>query len=542
MRLYSLIITLAISNILFASEPILLTGQNLQIEEVVRAMNDPVQVKIDPSAWERVRRSHALLLQAAREDHPIYGLNRGVGLNKDRTIFQGDTIDPEAREASERFNRNLLYSHSASVEPELSKKIIFPVMLIRLNTLLQGKAGVDPDVITLLAAFINHHIQPAVPSRGSLGEADITILAHIGLAMIGEGEVIFEGRRMPSREALKRVGLQPLVPFGKDGLSILSSNAYSAAMGTILIHHIEKLIDRAEDTFALSLEALNGNVAPFLSDVQILRPYKGQMASAEKIRQALAGSYLWDRSQERALQDPLSFRSASQVHGAVRDLLHSIKAKICIQINRSDDNPAVVLDAVPSADAKEQERAFYVKGIPGAVFPTANFEPINWVIDYEALAIALSHLSHLSTQRMVKLVDERFTKLSRFLSADPQTLAFATIQKTFISLDTEIRTLSSPHSMDYFPVAGDIEDHATNAPLILHRLCSIVSNLNYIFGMELMHAAQAMDLRKQKNPSLRMGHKTKALFEAYRKQISFLKKDRPLTEDIHKSYQFYLSI
>lgn len=299
---------------------------------------------------------------------------------------------------------------------------------------------------------------------------------------------------------------------------------------------------RADGTFALSIDALDGNVAPFLADVQALRPYKGQMASAEKICQALAGSYLWERSDARALQDPLSFRSASQVHGALRDLLGSIKSKICIQINRSDDNPAVVLDAVPPPEATGQERAFYVKSLPGAVFPTANFEPINWVIDYEALAIALSHLSHISPQRMIKLGDDRFTKLSRFLSADSQSLAFATIQETFLSLDTEIRTLSSPHSMDYFPAAGDIEDHATNAPLIMHRLYTIVNNLNYILAMELMHSAQAVDLRKAKDPSFRLAQRAEALYKAYRKHVSFLHQDRPLTDDIHKSYQFILSI
>ena len=516
---------------------ITLTGEDLTLQDIVRFSQKEAKVVIAADAMQRVNKSHALLLKAAQENKPIYGLNRGVGKNKDKTIFKGDTIDPEVLQASQEFNKNILYSHSAAVEPELSKKIIFPVMVIRLNMMLQGKTGVHSDVVNMLAAFINHRIQPVVPGRGSMGEGDITILSHIGLAMMGEGEVIFQSTRMPAQQAIKLCGLQPIVPFAKDALSILSSNAYSAAMGALLIIEIEEWLNKADQIFALSLEGLNGNIAPLLAQVQILRPFKGQNTTAARVRQLLQGSSLNTLSADRELQDPLSFRSMSQVHGTVRDIIESLKEKILLQINSSDDNPAVILDVRSDSSMSEQERYYYLEGT-GAVIPTANFEPINWAIEFESLAIALSHVSHLSTQRIIKLGDERFTKLSRFLAPDPQTIAFGTIQKIFVSLDTEIRTLSTPLSADYFPVAGDIEDHATNAPLILHRLCKILSNLYYILGIELMHAAQAVDLRMKKDLTFELATATESLWHRYRQKVSFLQKDRPLFNDIHLSYEF----
>ena len=288
----------------------------------------------------------------------------------------------------------------------------------------------------------------------------------------------------------------------------------------------------------MSLEGLNGNIAPLLPQVQKLRPFKGQNRAAEHIRKVLEGSSLWKTSATRELQDPLSFRSVSQVHGSVRDIVKSLKEKIVLQMNSSDDNPAVLLHAVNDGTLSEQEQRYYLNEGHGAVIPTANFEPINWAIEFESLAIALSHASHLSVQRMIKLVDERFTKLSRFLAPNAYTIAFGTIQKPFIALNTEIRSLSTPHSMDYFPVAGEIEDHATNAPLILHRLCKILSNLYYIFSIELMHAAQAIDLRVRQSPDLKLGRLTEQLYSAYRTKVTFLDKDRPLFNDIRASKDF----
>lgn len=181
-----------------------------------------------------------------------------------------------------------------------SKAVVRAAMAIRLNAMLIGHTGVQPQVVRGLRAFLNHDITPVVPSKGTVGEADIDILAHIGLALMGEGKVTYRGRTRSAAAALGEAGLKPIVPFAKDALSIFSSNAYSAAIAVLAAHDAGHLLERARWVFGLSLEGLNGNVAPFLAAVQNVRAFPGQTRAAAAIRRDLRGSYLWSPSLTRA--------------------------------------------------------------------------------------------------------------------------------------------------------------------------------------------------------------------------------------------------
>lgn len=429
MKINYLLLILMLSMQLIADE-IVLNGNDLTIDQIVAMSKDRPKVRIDPVAMERVIQSHQLLLDAAKEDKPVYGLNRGVGLNKDKTLFEGALLNEDAKQASIAFNKRNLRATSAAVGPELPAKIVFPILMVKLNSILHGTTGAQPEVASMLLEMINQGIQPVIPGTGSMGEADITILSHIGLAMIGEGEVYYQGKKMAASQALELAHLKPLLPLAKDSLSIMSSNAYSSALAALLINDIEQLVDKADAVFSLSLEGLNGNVAPYLEEVQNARPFEGQRISAKNIRYLLDGSYLFSPSEERELQDPLSFRSVSQTHGAVRDQLKRAKTDLMLHFKSSDDNPIVQLypEVIPNGD---QERAYYLKNQNGAVIPTANFETINLAVDIEALAISLSHLSHASVQRMLRLSSEKFTHLTRFLTPDPQAIVFGAAQKSF---------------------------------------------------------------------------------------------------------------
>lgn len=514
---------------------IILTGFDLSIEDLALLSQRKRKIKIDPTALQRVVASHELLLKSAKEEKPIYGLNRGVGLNKDKEIFEGDTLNPEARKASITFNTNNLRATSSAIGPPLPEKVVRALMVIKLNSFLQGTTGIQPTAAELLLEFINRDILPIIPSRGSIGEADITILSHLGLALMGEGEVLYQGEQISAADVLAKCNLTPLVPFAKDSLSIMSSNAYSVAIASLLLHDVEDLMNKADLVFSLSLEGLNGNIAPFMEDTQKVRPYPGQKQVAEHIRQALKNSSLLTLSEERALQDPLSFRSVSQVHGTTRDFILSAKQKVLLHLRSSDDNPVTILD--PSEIKTEQERSYYLKDHRGAVIPTANFDTINWIIDFEALGIALSHVSQLSTQRMIRLSSDHFTHLTRFLSPN-DSIVFGAIQKTFLTLNTENHALSIPVSFDSTPVAGEIEDHATNSALVLQRLCKMIDNLYYLLGLELMHGTQAVDIRMKMRPDFHMGCVTNALHIAYREIVPFIEKDRSLSEDLEKSKEF----
>ncbi|MFZ5966948.1 MAG: HAL/PAL/TAL family ammonia-lyase [Bacillota bacterium] len=491
-------------------EKVVLSGSGLTVQAVAKVARENVEVEITHDAMERIEAGRRLVFEMAESDVPVYGFTRGVGLNKDRQVVARYYED---------YNRNLILSHCVAVKPEASEENVRAILLARLNTLLVGCTGIQPEIVTMYKDFLNHRIHPVIPERGSIGEADITCLSHIGLAMIGEGEVFYNGERMPAAEALRRAGLKPIVLGPKDGLAIVSSNALAAGEGALLLKDIADLMDIADILYALSLEGFKGNVSPLDEAAYIVRPLPGQAYSAKKVREYLEGSYLWLPGVNDTLQDPLSFRGSCQIHGSVRDALEFALKYMDLQLNTSDDNPCVLVD--------EKK-----------MFPCSNYEVTTLALGFEILGLALCHLSKNSCYRTIKLSTPKFTGLSRFLTpADGSVIAYGTIQKTFTALDTENRHLANPVTADYYSLAGEIEDHGSNTPLIVQKTAKIVDNIRYIFGMEAMHAVQAIDLRK----ATRLGKGTKAAYDAFRSEIPFLESDRNLTVDIQKAYDIIKS-
>jgi histidine ammonia-lyase len=486
-------------------ETVNLNGKDLTIEQVVKVARDRVKVEITPEAMDILKASRQLVFDLVDSNVPVYGFNTGVGWNKDKRVF---------KEFFQEYNRNLIYSHCLGVEPFASEDEVRAIMLARLNTLLIGATGIQPEIAVMYMDMLNAGVHPVIPERGSVGEGDIAVLSHIGLAMLGEGEAFYNGKRVASAEALKKAGLEPVVLGPKDGLAIVSSNALSAGEGALVLNDIKDLLDISDVIYALSLEGLNGNVSPLDMRTYQVRPYPGQAYSAEKITEYLEGSYIWEPDWKKPVQDPLSFRGSAHVHGAVRDSVAYVEGLLKIQLNSSDDNPCVIMD-----DKK--------------IISCSNFEVTNWSLGFEMLGMALSQLSKVVCHRIIKLGNPTFTKLSRFLSPSDNVLAFATIQKTFTALDTEIRHLSNPAISDFFALAGDMEDHANNTPYIVQKTRKIVDNMYYILGIEAMHAAQAVDLRSD----IRIGKGTKAAYESIREAVPFYDKDRNLSVDIKNAYK-----
>lgn len=518
-----------------SASDITLDGKGVTPQEIARIANG-AKVKIDEAAMQKVKKAHEILLSAAKDGQKIYGLTVGVGLNKDRSFVDAKgNLDAEVIEASTKFNIGLIHAHCGGVGEDMPLKTARAVLATRLNNMLFAGAGVQEEVISLYKEFLNQDIIPVMPSVGSMGEADITILGHVGLAMLGEGEVYYKGEKMAAAQALKKAGLKPLSPFGKDSLSILSSNAYSAALASLALEDLKQADKMSKLVFALSLEALNGNVAPFSSEAASLRPFPQFEATAKQIREILKDSYLWDKDDTRALQDPLSYRDASYFFAAMSSSIQSLEGLMKIQLNSSDDNPGIFIGEQP-AGAKFQESKLFTKG--GAVVPTSNFEPLLWVIEFEKASIVLAHNSKASSLRTIKLSDDNFTHLSRFLGTDKTVHAFGAMQKPFVALAGENEFLANPASLDYVPVAGNIEDVATNAPFVMQKFSKQIENFYSILGMELIHAAQAIDLRMQQNPNLKLSAQTKKLYDEYRKVVKFMDTDRPLSDDFRNSAKF----
>lgn len=527
-----------------AQKTVTLDGQNLKLDQLIDIAEGRATVELDDAAMKRVKDARELLMAFAAEGRPVYGLTVGVGLNKDKSIFHTDesgkkTLSPEVLKLSEQFNVNALRAHSAGVGPDMEARVVRATMAIRLNTLLSGRTGAQPYVAELYKDFLNKNLLPVVPSRGSVGECDITIAPHIGLVMMGEWKADYKGKRVSGAEALKMAGLKALKPSGKDALSILSTNSPAMAKAAFALNEAKQFMNVAPAVFGLSLEGLNGNVAPFLKPVNDVRPFSCFAQASSVLRDELEGSYVWTPAKGRALQDPLSYRTGVYTFGAAFEALHDAIGKWTVQVNSSDDNPAVVVGIEPAKNTPAQVAKYYLDAghIKGAIFPTSNFEPLPVVLKLENLGIALSHVSRNAAMRCLRLVDPHFTHLSRFLAADDVAINFGAIGKPFVALDAENRELANPVSQDVIPLAGNIEDTGTNSMRVADRLSKMVDNLYYVYGLELFHAAQAIDLRMREG-KIALGKGTGAMFTAYRKQVSFVEKDRPFTPDIQDSHDF----
>lgn len=484
---------------------ITIDGHSLSVSDITNVAIHHYKVEIAKECYEVVAKSRQTLFDLAAKGEPVYGLNRGVGWNKDKEFDEEFFAD---------YNKNLLESHSAGLPPYHSVDEIRAIMLIRLNKILYGSTGISIEIANMYLEFLNRGIHPMIPKRGSIGAADISTLPHIGLAFIGEWKVEYKGEVVPSKVALDSEGLKVAILGPKDGLSITSSNAQGEAMAWKVIKEVEDLVYQSNLIYSLSLEGLNAVIQSLDPRVNAKRRLKGQIQSAAQCLEFLEGSYLFDEDDERALQDPLSFRGGATYTGSLLDGVRYAKELLETQINASDDNPSIIWEE-------------------GVVLVSSNFETTSLSTAIEMLGILLSHISKSSCHRMIKLSDPTFTKLSRFLMAEDAVVGFGTLQITFSHLDSEIRYLANPSSMDMFGLAGTIEDHSSNLPIATDKVLKIVDNLQYIIAIEAIHATQAIDLRGV----TKLGKETARAYSMLRNSCAFIDCDRNFTIDIENVYE-----
>jgi histidine ammonia-lyase len=360
--------------------------------------------------------------------------------------------------------------------------------------------------------MLNAAVHPVVPGKGSIGVADLAPLSHMALPLLAEGTAEHRGEILPAAEALSRAGLAPVALAAKDGLALISSNAASVGCAALALHDATAALDALNVASALAFEGFRANLSPLDPRVQAARPAPGQREVAARLIALLEGSALWSRGAARRVQDPVSFRCVTQVHGTAFAAASSARAQIELELNSAADNPLVL----PESDEMLSNGNFHVPGL---------------ALAFDTLGIGLTQAAAISVERCLKLFSPAFSDLPLQLTRHgPTHSGFATVQKTLTALYNEIRHAANPASLDFLPVSEGVEDHAPMTPHAIAKTVTIGERLRYLAAIELLTAAQAIDLRGLDPDAL--GRGAKAAYDAVRKAVPALDADRPIGPDI----------
>jgi histidine ammonia-lyase len=489
--------------------PIRLDGNNLSFDDLRSIVVERRAVLPSGDAREKVNAARAVVDALVAENKVAYAITTGVGKLSDVRI------DPAQ---NRQLQINLIRSHAAGVGEPLSQEETRAMMLLRANSLAKGLSGVREAVIDLLCEMVNRGVHPVVPSQGSVGASgDLAPLAHLALAMIGEGEAVFENARMNGGEALRRAGLKPLVPEAKEAISLINGTQAMLAVGALAQLEADNLAATADVLGAMTLDALHGTDVAFDERIHAARPHAGQMKVAANLRRLLAGSQIRESHKDCArVQDAYSMRCIPQVHGAVRDTLEFCRRTFEIEMNSAVDNPLV----------------FVTGEAEGDVLSGGNFhgQPLAFALDY--LAIALTALAGISERRIERLVNPSLNEgLPPFLAADAGlNSGFMLPQITAAALASENKVLAHPASADSITTSGNKEDYVSMGMTAAIKLKKIVANTVHILAIEACAAAQAIDFLAplKTSPLLERAH------AAIRKVSPKVEQDRALAPDFVK--------
>lgn len=491
------------------TQTLFLDGESLNFDQVLAvAQGRPgaPRLALSKPAQQRVKRAAAGVQRLLKEGRVAYGITTGFGAFKDRVI-PPDQV--------EQLQRNILISHAVGVGAPYDTATTRAIMLIRANTLARGHSGVRLQTLELLLALLNHGIHPVIPEKGSLGASgDLAPLAHMSLALIGEGEVEYRGKRMSSAKALKSAGLEPLRLAAKEGLALTNGTSVMCALGVLQTLRAECASETADIAGCLSMEALHGTVLAFDERIHKLRGFPRQIDCAAYLRKLIAGSQFTRGRESGHVQDAYTLRCIPQVHGAVRDAIAYARWVFELELNAVTDNPLLFID----------DRTGEVDVLSGGNF---HGEPLAIAMDY--LAIAVTELGNISERRIMRLTDEASNThvLPAFLTENGGlNSGFMIVQYTAAALATENKVLAHPASVDTIPTSANVEDHVSMGVTAGLKLRQIVDNVEGILAIELMAAAQGVDFRRKAlGKTKKMGRGTGAAYALIRHEVPFIEKD-----------------
>ncbi len=480
-------------------------GDRLRLEDIERvAGEDGPVVRLASEVRPRIEAARAFVDRLVSEGRVVYGLTTGFGALSE-VVVPPDRI--------RELQVNLIRSHAAGVGDPLPEAEVRAVTLLRANVLALGHSGVRPSVIELLLELLNRRVHPVIPERGSVGASgDLAPLSHLALVLMGEGEAVHGGERLPGGEALRRVGLEPLTLEAKEGLALNNGTQVQTGIGALALLAAERAVETAEVAGAMSLEGLRGTPVAFDEAIQRVRPHPGQATSAARLRALLRDSEIREshRHGDPRVQDAYSLRCMPQVHGAARHAFAFARQVLEVEANSATDNPLIF---------PEEER----------VLSGGNFhgQPVAQVLDVVALACA--DLASISERRIARLVDPTLSGLPAFLTTDAGVNSGLMMpQIVAASLVTELKLRAQPASVDSIPTDNNKEDHVSMGVASALKLRESVRLLETVLAIELLTAAQALEHLKP----LRPGRGVEAAYERVRERVAPLGRDRVLAPDI----------
>jgi len=476
-------------------------------------------LKLSPSvvlsdrARERIEKSRAALEKIlANEPGPIYGINTGFGKLSNVRI---------ADDEHETLQRNLIRSHAVGVGSPLDPEVVRLTMLLKALSLSQGYSGVRLEVVEQLLAFLNGGVLPVIPSQGSVGASgDLAPLAHLTLALLGEGEVFLDGTPAPASRALERLGLQPLVLQAKEGLALINGTQMSTALGLLAVIRLQNLVRVADIVGALSVDGLAGTPRPFRPEVHELKKHAGQRTSAANLCRLMEGSAIREshRYGDDRVQDMYSLRCMPQIHGACRDALDFATGRLLDEALSVSDNPLVFPET-------------------GSVISAGHFHGEAAALASDLAALAAAEMGNISERRIFALVGGNAGLPVGLISKPGLNSGLMTVQVTAAALASENKTLAHPASVDTIPTGADQEDHISMSAWAGRKLLQLVDNLAHILALEYIAACQAVDLRD----GLEAGRGAMAAYRLLREKVAYLDADRPLAQDIARAREFIAS-
>jgi histidine ammonia-lyase len=483
-----------------------LDGRSLtinQVHHIAFSKAEDIRLELCDTALQKMKDARNYVHGIVEKGEPVYGINTGFGALSNVHVKKEDLATLQI---------NLIRSHCTGTGRPFSRELTRAIMVLRANCLTSGFSGIQPEIVQLLLDFINYDVNPVVPEKGSVGASgDLAPLSHIALALMGEGEVVYDGKLVNSSFAIDQISKTPAVLGPKDGLALINGTAVMAALGACAVVEAENIMKIADISAVMTLDGVKGTSRAYHKGITSLKPHPGQIETCNNLNNLLEGSEIKDSHDDCGkVQDPYSLRCVPQVHGACRQTLRHAREVISIELNSVTDNPLIFL---------EQDDV-----VSGGNF---HGEALAFAMDY--LAMGVAEICNICERRIEKMMNPTFSDLPAFLTKNSGLNSGLMIAHvTAAALTSENKYLCHPASVDSVPTSTDKEDHVSMGVTSGRKLHEVIDNAKTVLGIELLCNTQAMDFQRP----LKSSNAIEAVHKLVRKHVPPIEDDRIFYKDM----------